>query len=82
MVNNMDFYDYLRSQFNNLQEAKIFYKKWWVEWEQEIPDYNFDMFSLRSMAYHISKVLENEEPDNNICTSYIDTKYGSEIYLG
>ena len=45
--------------------------------DQETP---YGVFSWRAMAAHISNVLEGNEPDNNeIYTSYMSTKYGSDV---
>ena len=71
------FYDWLKTQFTDLESAKVFYKKWIDEMEQETP---FGMFSWRAMAAHISNVLEGKKQDNNeFMTSYMSTKYGSEV---
>jgi len=70
-------YDWLKTKFTDLESAKVFYKKWIDEMGQETP---FGMFSWRSMAAHISNVLQGKEQNNNeIITSYISTKYGNEI---
>lgn len=83
----MELYDYLRTQFTNLEEAKIFFRKWAYGWRQNIPghpEFSVDNdsddcsgFSLRAMAGHISAVLTGNVYDG----VYNDTKYGSEIYL-
>ena len=73
-------YSFLRTQFNDLIEAKRFYYWWQNECDQQLPV--FGMFSLRSMAYHISMVLEGyEEQTTEFLTMYIETKYGTEIYF-
>lgn len=72
-----DFYLWLSDQFNDLQSCKIFYKKWSVD--QNCP---FGSFSMRSMAAHCSNVLEGKKRNPNaITTNYINTRYGSEIFL-
>ncbi len=83
----MDFYNYLRTQFNNLDEAKVFYKKWINEWGQDIPGHKewseINCFSMRAMAGHISAILtkNDNEYESDDCYTYADTKYGSEIYF-
>jgi hypothetical protein len=73
----IEFYDWLKTQFTDLESAKVFYKKWIDEMDQETP---YGVFSWRAMAAHISNVLEGNEPDNNeIYTSYMSTKYGSDV---
>lgn len=76
-----EFYDFLRSQFNNLEEAKIYYKKWKNN-DQIIKDHPEWEFSLRAMAAHISNVLENKKLKKNslMMTDYLSTKYGPDIY--
>ncbi len=74
-----DFYIFLREQFNDLPSAKLFAKKF-VKENQRVS--HFGSFTCRAMAYHISEALEGkfcEDDDDSIFTSYIETKYGSEI---
>lgn len=81
----IDFYDYLKSHFNDLPSAKKFFIIWRCEWEQDIPGHpewsGGNCFSIRSMAAHISNVLEGKSRDISglITTNYITTKYGSDI---
>ena len=75
------FYAFLKAQFSNIEEAKDFYRWWKNECKQELPFWHG--FTLRAMAYHISMVLEGYEDNpetNGICTCYIDTKFGVDIY--
>lgn len=75
----MEFYEWLRSQFTNIEEAKIFYSKWRDEDEQES---KYGYHSLRAMAAHVSNVLEGKkELVGDTLTNYMDSKYGSEIYF-
>ena len=74
----MEFYDWLKQQFTDLKTAKIFYLKWKDEDDQETP---YGCFSMRSMAAHISNVLEGKEHDDDaVCTNYMSTKYGPDIF--
>lgn len=75
----MEFYEWLRSQFTNIEEAKVFYSKWRHEDEQES---EYGCHSLRAMAAHVSNVLEGKkELGEDILTNYINTKYGSDLYF-
>ena len=74
---DMEFYNWLKQQFTDLDTAKTFYKKWREDEEQETP---YGRFSMRAMAAHISNVLEGKEDDDAICTNYMITKYGSDIF--
>lgn len=82
MKSYKEFYDYLRSKFSNLDECI----KWYQDWkDKDQPDFGYGEFSLRVMAYHCSMVLERQEIDPGLGeitfeTSYINTKYGSDIY--
>lgn len=79
----IDFYEFLKTQFSDLESAKKFYHNWIYENHQDIPGHpewsDDDCFSMRAMAGHISQVLEgkNEQYKN----TYMNTKYGSEIYF-
>ena len=74
----MEFYNWLKQQFTDLETAKLFYKKWKKDYDQETP---YGCFGLRSMAAHISNVLEDKNyDDDTFFTNYIDTKYGPEIF--
>lgn len=77
-----EFYNYLKSKFSNLKECIQWYQKW-KDNDQVIPEYEKEEFSLRTMAYHCSRVLEGYaiDPYLNRITSYINTKYGVEIYF-
>jgi hypothetical protein len=74
-------YEYLRSQFSNLDECVDWYSKW-VENDQEIEGFE-GCYSMRAMAYHCSRVLEgfDDQEEGIVATSYIETKYGSSIYF-
>ena len=75
----MEFYAWLKTQFVDLETAKVFYKKWLNDDNQETA---YGCFSMRAMAAHISNVLEGKTYVNdNIYTNYIITEYGSDIYL-
>ena len=80
MKNSRQFYKYLRTQFSNLEEAKKWYRCWRNDMEQVVPGYG--MFSWRAMAHHISNVLEGrkQQERNWWNKSYMDTKYGVEVY--
>jgi hypothetical protein len=78
-----DFYDYLRTQFTDLESAKKWYQKWKDEMEQELEGY--PLISCRAMAYHISTALEGKtekDDDGSPLSDYTDTKYGRTIFLG
>lgn len=83
---NDEFYDYLYSMFKDLDSCIEWYNKW-KENDQDIdghPEWSGDnCFSMRAMAGHCSVVLEIIEGNESAeyCGNYIDTKYGSEIYL-
>ena len=72
-----EFYDWLRTQFTDLESAKVFAQKWAREMNQETP---FGDFTQRAMSYHISNVLEGKNEDEGGITMYITTKYGVDIY--
>ena len=80
-----NFYEYLKTQFNDLNSCKEWYRRWSREWKQEIPGHpEFPLFSLRAMAAHCSNVLEGkitDESGDQFCTEYINTKYGPDIYF-
>lgn len=71
------FYDWLKTQFTDLNSAKEFYKNWCGPLNQQTP---FGCFSMRSMAHHVSNVLEGKDCSDP-GSLYYDTKYGSELYL-
>lgn len=71
-----DFYDWLRTQFTDLESAKLFFRKFKDD-DQVTP---FGDFSQKAMCYHISMVLEDKQPNNLSATDYINTKYGTDIY--
>lgn len=75
----MEFYEWLNQQFTDLNTAKEFYIKWKDEDDQETP---YGCFSMRAMAAHISNVLEGKENyEDTVCTNYMSTKYGSDIFF-
>ncbi len=75
----IDFYNYLKTQFDDLETAKKWYKSWANGGDHKpIPKYG--SFTCRAMAMHISNVLEGKE-DDSATNSYIFTKHGTEIYL-
>ena len=75
----MEFYEWLRSQFTDIEEAKVFYSKWRDEDDQES---EYGCHSLRAMSAHISNVLEGKKTlGDDISTNYMSTKYGSEIFF-
>lgn len=58
-------YEYLKTQFHDVETAKAFMKKWNHEWNQELRGFDpgpNDMNDLtqRAMAYHVCYVLEGE----------------------
>ena len=74
----MDFYDYLRSQFNDLTSAKVWAHRWANEFDQTLPEWG--ECSSRAMAAHISNALDGMKNDPSIgLTSYMDTVHGPEI---
>lgn len=77
----MEIKEYFKTQFDNLEDAKKWYIKWKGEWDQDIPDHpewsGDNCFSLRDMAGTISCFLTGHMYNRN----YMNTKYGSEIYL-
>lgn len=78
-----DLYEYLKTQFSDIETCKAWYRKWRDEDNQEIE--GFGCISLRAMAAHCSNVLEGKTEDGSgdgFCTRYLSTKYGPEIYMG
>lgn len=81
-IQAMNFYDYLRRQFSDLETAKRWAYKWANEMGQEIPE--FGGMTSRAMAAHISAILDGKSEDNSgtdYLTNYLETRYGPEIYL-
>ena len=77
---DIDFYDWLRTQFHDLETAKEFGRRW-VDADcmnQETP---YGLCSMRSMAYHCSQALEGKlyagEPPGP--TDYASTTHGVAI---
>lgn len=70
----------------DVEGARAWYHKWSVDDDQELPGFP-DGFTLRAMAGHVSDYLEGftgEEPNSyngSQFKSYMDTKYGSQVYL-
>lgn len=78
-----DLYKYLKTQFTDLTSAKQFMHRWATEMDQEIQ--GFGLISSRSLAAHVSAILEGKTEDDSsestFFTSYLNTKYGSELYF-
>jgi hypothetical protein len=75
-----EFYEYLRTQFHDLESAKEFYRKWQKN-GQEIEAYE-DGYTFRAMAQHISNVLENKiQDEDDFFYDLKRGKYYAEIYL-
>jgi hypothetical protein len=76
------FYLFLKFYVKDLNQAKELYNIFRYEWNEKIPLISY--FGLRSICYHLSMVLEGYETDPNLdafLTDYMQTRYGSEIYL-
>ena len=73
-----DFYDWLRTQFTDLESAKTWGRKWFNEMDQKTP---FGECTARAMAYHINQALEGRMycDETGAFTIYSQTKHGSEI---
>jgi hypothetical protein len=80
--NRTDFYDYLRSQFSDLESAIAWARTWYRQGQPVIK--GFGEFTCRAMAGHISMALEGKpnECGIGIYTDYMSTKYGVEIFWG
>ena len=69
------FYEWLKTQFTDLESAKTFFKNW-KRSGQKTP---YGEFTLRCMAAHISNILENKEYDPSEVISVSNTAYGIDI---
>jgi hypothetical protein len=79
-----DLYVYLKSQFTDLEGAKIFMKKWVNELDESLPVLGCENMGSRSLSAHCSAVLEGKKEDDSgtgFCTYYLRTKYGPELYF-
>ncbi len=79
----IDLYTYLKSEFNTLETAKKFMKKWATELSETLPVKGCESISSRSLAAHCSAILEGKHLDDSgtdILTNYLDTKFGSDLF--
>lgn len=88
-----DFYSYLRQQFSNIDDAKIFVSQWArgthkdSSGEQELTTPKLGKFgecTYRAMAYHVSMVLEGHDDDprkDDEWPNYMSTKHGTDLYF-
>jgi hypothetical protein len=75
----MELYDFLKTQFKTLDEAKLFINKWYNDWDQHLDI--FGDYTIRAMCAHCSNVLEGKPfNDGFLMTNYITTNYGRELY--
>ena len=76
MCQMQQFYNWLKTQFTDIESAKVFFNK--IKDNCETP---YGPFTQRAMCYHISQVLEGKEyKEIGQLTNYSATKYGVEIY--
>ena len=81
-INRKDyFYSFLKFYCKDLKSGIKFYNMWFKILDQYI--LFVGLVSCRAMSAHISFVLEGYEkyPTENKLTFYLNTKYGSQIYL-
>ena len=76
----IDFYDWLRTQFTDLESAKRFAYHWANALDQSLPEWGD--ISSRAMAFHVSRALEGATHGFNAgaLTNYLDTQYGPELF--
>lgn len=68
--------DYLKTQFTDLDGAKVFMRRWFVEMDQEIPGHGG--FTIRAMAGHCAATLMGD-PDA-YQGFYFSMPHGPELY--
>lgn len=74
-------FEYLKTQFSNLEGAKKFMYRWANEMDQELPG-GF-LISSRALAAYCSAVLEGKKEVHSLdgsSTFYIQTKYGIALF--
>ena len=76
----MEFYEYLKTKFNDLEGAKEFYRRWLNDDQVVLKNMPIG-FSARAMAGHISDALTGTK---EYCSTpgmpFYETKHGIEIY--
>ena len=71
---------FLRTQFSDLDGAKLFMWRWVNEMDQMLPQ--FGAMSSRSMAAHCSAVLEGMPVQRvGFLTNHLASKHGSELFF-
>lgn len=69
----------------DIESARDWMKAWANDWDQVLPWHDDPLFTSRSMAGHLSNFLEGGTFETgyaiNEPESYIDTKYGSDLYF-
>ena len=74
-----DLHNYLRTQFSDLDGAKLFMRRWVEEMDQTLP--GIGGISSRALSAHCSAVLEGSEVSSiGACTNYLESEYGSDLY--
>jgi hypothetical protein len=79
VLDKKHFYDYLRSQFDDIESAKAFAQKWATSMHQDTP--GFGPMTCREMAAHISNVLEGIDSgdDSALMLNFNADRYGIPI---
>lgn len=80
--NKTDFYDYLRTQFHDVESAIQWCRQWERAGQPTLEGYGD--FTCRAMAAHCSMALEGKpnEAGFGLATDYMSTKYGVDIFWG